>query len=150
VISDYIKKLRRAADVLEELLTSNPFENPKAARALGKQFDATLTPKPSPLAGRKYNGAHWTQQPENHERVRLLAKGGAKAKNKARAETVAEKPRAETVIETVKGRRGAKGSAFHFAPGTHWTQRPENKAKLAKMHKKSQRARKLIRQQKAN
>ena len=66
MISDMIKRLRKAADVLEELFESNPANNPKVVKAIHKKMDS-VTKK-----GYNYKGKHWTQKPENKARLRKI------------------------------------------------------------------------------
>lgn len=135
MIADYIKRLRRAADVLEELLSADPLSNPKAARAIAQRLPLDLRtqdtpPATDPRKGRSYNGQHWTQKPENRARVIAAAKHRAAG---PAAPAQAEPPPAT--------------KTRHYEPGQHWTQRPENRAKLARMIAKSTKTAKRKRKQ---
>jgi hypothetical protein len=128
MINDYIKKLRRAADALEDLLASDPFDHPKIANAIGQRVARNLNGASVPLVaqapaqivarggvpkGYKYPpGAHWKQR-------QAAAHAGA----------------AEAVVTNSK----AKG--YKYPRGTHWTQRPENKAKVTRITKRASKAR---------
>jgi hypothetical protein len=129
MINDYIKKLRKAADVLEDLLTSNPFDHPTAATAIGKRVEKNLG---GVRPGYTYNGTHWTQRPENKARLKQVVAKQHQARAKG--------------APPVKGTRDAPPLAppvklRHYAPGQHWTQKPENQAKLQRLLKKAARSR---------
>lgn len=134
MINDYIKKLRRAADVLEDLLSSDPFSRPQAARALaarvGKHLDAPVEVEDERVDGRharkgyKYNGTHWTQQAKGKRRLSVIVKATARAKR--------EQERAAILGEPAPEPQPAK---LHHA-GLHWTQKPEHAETVKRMHRK--------------
>jgi hypothetical protein len=61
MINELIKKLRKAADVLDDLLDQNPSHNGKAKRAIHKAIEKVTKKK-------KSKAKHWTQRPENKKR----------------------------------------------------------------------------------
>jgi len=138
MINDYIKKLRRAADALEDLLASDPFDHPKIANAIGRRVARNLNGHEASLPlvpaaggtpkGFKYKGTHWMQQPENKRRVQALQ---ARAARSHRGH--ATPAPASAVAPTPPKRR--------YAPGQHWTQKPENATKLARLRKGAARKR---------
>jgi hypothetical protein len=89
MISDFVKRLRKAADVLEDLLdTGNPFDNPKIAKKIIKN-------KPVKTVKTK---KHWTQLPKNKARVKKMLRRAInikiaqmKAKSKGRVLVVVPK-----------------------------------------------------------
>lgn len=100
MIQDIIRKLRRTADLLEDMwLSGDPASAPKAARAIEKRIgwnfakSAALAaaapavvvapPPPADLRKRKYApGSHWMQRPENKERVRKMALARARTRRR--------------------------------------------------------------------
>ena len=90
MINDLVKKLRKAADALDDLFVSVKNEG-KAKRAIHKSMDKTFAlkqpeVKKKSLAGYKYKpGTHWTQRPENKDRVRKIARKMGRAKRVKKA-----------------------------------------------------------------
>lgn len=68
------KKLRRAADVLDELLQEQgtPAKAAHIVASLGKRRYVKRVA--GAKKGYKYNGKHWTQRPENAHKVRRAVK----------------------------------------------------------------------------
>ncbi len=68
------KKLRHAADVLDDLLSVIPSENKTAARAIARKVDRNLKKTTKPL--------HWTKRPGNAGKVagwkRIMRRRNAK------------------------------------------------------------------------
>ena len=106
-INEMIKKLRRAADTLEELLVSNPSANVKATRSIKKKIDENLADEMSwgktPLNMMKgvvthkqfkkkwtSKKKHWTQTPAGKKRMSLSIKA-AHAKKKAEGKSWRDK-----------------------------------------------------------
>ena len=73
MINDLIRKLRKAADVLEDLLDFDPASNIKAVKSIHKSI-AKVNKK------RSYNGKHWTQQPKNKAKLMRVVSHMKKAK----------------------------------------------------------------------
>jgi len=73
MINDIIKRLRKAADVLEELLDFNPASNIKAVKKIHKAIEKVNKK-------RRYNGKHWTQQPKNKAKLMRVVNHMKKAK----------------------------------------------------------------------
>jgi hypothetical protein len=69
-----VKKLRHAADVIDELFYEPSKENKTTAAKIVKKF------KPSPF---NKNNPHWTQRPENKAKLMRMVKSNAKAKKVA-------------------------------------------------------------------
>lgn len=75
-----VRKLRAAADLLEDLTGAlggrrRANENGKTAALIRHAITGTRR-KRSKLAGKKYNGTHWMQDPKNRPRVQALARKG--------------------------------------------------------------------------
>lgn len=81
MINQLAKKLRMAADLLDELLSvDRPTKHETAETA--KKIKATLKKK-STLKGRKYKaGTHWTQTPRGRKIMAQRAKDSHKARLK--------------------------------------------------------------------
>lgn len=98
MIQDIIRKLRRTADLLEDMwLSGDPASAPKAARAIEKRIGwnfaksaalaaaapAVVAAPPADTRKRKYApGSHWMQRPENKERVRKMAQARARSRRR--------------------------------------------------------------------
>jgi hypothetical protein len=89
-----------------------------------------------PLPGFR-NGVHWTQTPKGRAHMRKMAQ----KKNKLfprralnHGKRRGDAPKGETYAQK-KARLAAGIKLRHYAPGTHWTQRPENRSKLTALHK---------------
>ena len=81
VINEFIKKLRKAADALDELLAFDS-SNHSSAR---KKIEAAIIQEPEKkerksTKGFKYSGTHWTQKPENKARLSKMLRKGSKAR----------------------------------------------------------------------
>ena len=114
VINDLIKKLRKAADVLDELMDSFPTENRKAVRSIRKNMDLSLNMQKGQKSKAEWKAAN-------------LVVGKSK-----QMLNYAEDNDHPVIILKKKG--SSKGFKYN---GKHWTQKPENKARLRKMLKKS-------------
>ena len=102
MINDLVKKLRKAADALDDLFVSVNNEG-KAKRAILKSMDKHRDPivrervwdvnpieptkqrNPSRKGFKYPAGTHWTQKPENKERVRKVARKMKRAKKAKKA-----------------------------------------------------------------
>jgi hypothetical protein len=91
MINDVIKRLRKAADALEQLLDIYPESNSHAAKQIQKRvkpFSKTFTYKPIKFLGGvtkgyKYKkGTHWTQNPKNRAKMLKNINKGWKARVK--------------------------------------------------------------------
>lgn len=75
MINELIKRLRKAADVLDELLESNPSHNGKAKQSILKAMA-----KPEKRKYKKSKALHWTQRPENKKKLQQWKKNMANGK----------------------------------------------------------------------
>lgn len=73
MINDLIKRLRKAADVLEALLDFDPATNTVAVKEIHKSIAQVKK-------GKSYNGKHWTQLPKNRAKMKQAIKKMQKAK----------------------------------------------------------------------
>lgn len=80
-IRAYAKKLRHAADVLEDLIVVPCTENIAAQIRKGYQSGK----KPLFRGVRSYDGKHWTQRPENAAKKAKMIKRSVAAKKAKRA-----------------------------------------------------------------
>ena len=72
MINELIKKLRRTADVLEDLLTSIPSENKRASNRIKKSMDSIVSEpvKRGPYKKRK----HWMQTAAGKKKISIAMK----------------------------------------------------------------------------
>ena len=77
MINELIKKLRKAADVLDDLLDSFPENNKKAAKSIRKSMEISLNGSSPVVEKRKYKKKkkpHWASTPEGKLRMSMLMK----------------------------------------------------------------------------
>lgn len=71
------KKLRQAANILDDLLYESGNENQTTASEIVKRH--TRKPK------FRYHGTHWTQLPKNKAKLRKMVKASAKARKESKS-----------------------------------------------------------------
>lgn len=154
------RKLRAAADLLDDLLvdTSKTYaenetqETAERIRASFQKPESVWTEepqgdvKPRGPKGFKYKpGTHWTQKPENRKKLARVAKVGHKIRAAKSAQAIAASlPRPGSRGENhwtqkLKAKREQQEKQHH--KGLHWTQRPENRAKVQATVEKGTRTR---------
>jgi hypothetical protein len=107
-LQQFARKLRAAADVLDDLLgVDRPTVNETSDTA--RLIRNSLNPKLSPKTRAYKKGTHWTQKPENRKKLQRMLKKAASIRH--------------TPKPTVKGKK--------FKPGTHWTQTPAGRKRMA-------------------